>query len=107
MRRVLRMTLYQQKQDFLTEVMSAKDSDVKLFHRLIQRQRTLPNTATQVLVYDGETLSGSSKIAAGFASHFQSLATPLTNNDFDADHYSHVEADVLMIEENCQTIADP
>ena len=48
MRRVLRMTLYQQKQDFLTEVMSAKDSDVKLFHRLIKRQRTLPNTATQV-----------------------------------------------------------
>ena len=107
MRRVLRMTLYQQKQDFLTDVMSAKDSDVKLFHRLIKLQRTLPTTATQVLVYDGETLSGSGKIAAGFASHFQSLATPLTNNDFDADHYSQVEADVLVIEENCRRYRDP
>ena len=75
------MTLYQQKQDFLTEIMAAKDIDVKLFRRLIKRHRTLPNTATQVLVYDGETLCGSSNIAAGFVSHFQPLATPSTNDD--------------------------
>ena len=100
MRRVLRMTLYQQKQDFLTEIMSAKDSDVKMFHRLVKRQRTLPNTATH-----GETLSGSSNIAAGFASHFQSLATPSTNDEFDADHFIQVQIDVLMMEESCQKMS--
>ena len=83
--------------------MSAKDSDVKLFHRLIKRQRTLPNTATQV--YDGENLSGSSNIAAGFASHFQSLATPSTNDKFDADHFTQVQIDVLVMEESCRKVS--
>ena len=86
--------------------MSAKDSDVKM-SRLIKRQRALPNTATQVLLYDGETLSGSSNIAAGFASHFQSLATPSTNDEFEADHLTQVQTDVLVMEESCRWCPDP
>ena len=85
--------------------MSVKDSDVKLFHRLIKRQHALPNTATQVLVYDGETLSGSSNIAAGFTSHFQSLATPSTNDEFDADHFTQVQVDVLVMEGSCRKVS--
>ena len=64
-----------------------------------------PNTATQVLVYGGETLSGSSNKAAGFASHFQSLATPSTNDEFDADHFTQVQIDVLLMEESCWKVS--
>ena len=76
-----------------------------MLHRLIKRQRTLPNTATQVLVYDDETFSGSSNIAAGFASHFQSLATPSMNDEFDADHFTQVQTDLLVMEESCQKVS--
>ena len=37
MRQVLRMTLCQQNQELLIVIMNAKDTDVKLFHRLIKR----------------------------------------------------------------------
>ena len=71
LRQALRMTLYQQKQDLLLEIMNALVCGVKLFHRLIRRQRTIPNThATQILIYNGETLTGAKDIASGFASHF-------------------------------------
>ena len=53
-------------------------------------------------MYDGETLAGSSNIAAGFASRFQSLATTSTNDDFDADHFTQVQTDVLVMEESCR-----
>ena len=93
------MTLCQQDQELLTEIMTAKDTDVKLFHRLIKRQRTIPNTVTQVLIYNGETLSCADDIADGFASHFQSLATPSNNENFDKEYFSQVEADMAVIEE--------
>ena len=101
MRQVLRMTLCQQNQELMTEIMTAKDTDVKLFHRLIKRQRTIPNTVTQVLIYNGETLSCADDIADGFASHFQSLATPSNNENFDKEYFSQVEADMAVIEEIC------
>ena len=75
------MTLCQQNQELLTEIMLSKDAGVKLFHRLIQRQGTIHNTATQVLIYNGETLSSADDIAAGFAAHFKSLAIPSHNKD--------------------------
>lgn len=42
MRQVLRMTLCEQKQELLTEIMTAKDTDVKLFHRLIKKTTHSP-----------------------------------------------------------------
>ena len=86
MRQALRMTLYQQKQDLPLEIMNAKVCGVKLFHRLIRRQRTIPNTATQILIYNGETLTGAKDIASGFASNFlnhtssQRLVNPYNHN---------------------------
>ena len=105
MRQVLPMSLYQQKQDLLVEIMDAKDCDVRLFHRLIRRQRTIPNAATQILLYNGETLTGTKDIASGFASHFESLATPSENEESDADQVAQMQFDLLLLEEGCRRLS--
>ena len=43
---------------------------------------------------------GSNNISAGIASHFQTL----TDKDFDDDHFTQVEFDVLIIKESCRKV---
>ena len=59
--------------------MIAIDCDVKLFHRLIRRHQTLSNIANQTLMFKGVALTVDGDIAAGFAYHFESLASSLEN----------------------------
>ena len=104
MRQVLHMNLYQQKQVLLVEIMESKDCDVRLFHRLIRRQRTITNAAIQILIYNGETLTGAKDIASGCASNFESLATLSENEESDADHFAQVQFDLLLSKEGCRRL---
>ena len=101
LRREVRFTLFQQRQDLLGSVMNASEQDTKLFHRLVRKQRARPSTATETLKYDGNTLSGAEEIAAGFSSHFRDLATPAPNASFDGEYFRQVQYDALVIEDLC------
>ena len=71
----------------------------------MERHHFLTNAATQGFVFVGQTLASSSNIAAGFASHFQALATLMTNEEFDADHFTQVHSDILGLEETCRKVS--
>ena len=101
LRREVRFTLFQQRHDLLRSVMNACEQDTKLFHRLVRKQRARPSTATETLKYDGNTLSGTEEIAAGFSSHFRDLATPAPNVSFDGEYFRQVQYDALVIEDLC------
>ena len=74
---------------------------MKLFQRLIRRHQTIPNTANQTLIFEEVALKVDGNTAAGFASHFESLASSLENEEFDVDHLF----DVLLLEEGCKHIS--
>ena len=87
LKREVRFTLFQQRQDLLVSVMDASERDTKHFHRLVRRQRARPSTATEILQFSGSTLAGAEEIAAGFSSHFKDLATPTPNESFDSEYF--------------------
>ena len=101
LRRGVRVTLFQQRQDLLSSVMNACEQDTKLFHRLVRKQRARPSIATEILKFDGSTLSSAEEIAAGFSSHFKDLATPIQNASFDSEYFQQVQYDALVIEDIC------
>ena len=101
LRREVRFTLFQQRQDLLGPVMNACEQDTKLFHRLVRKQRARPNTGTETLKYDGNALSGAEEIAAGFSLHFRDLATPAPDASFDGEYFRQVKYDALVIEDLC------
>ena len=76
LKREVRFTLFQQRQDLLVSVMDSSEYDTKLFHRLVSRKRAKSSTATETLQFNGSTLAGAEEIAAGFSSHFKDIATP-------------------------------
>ena len=72
----MRFTLFRQRQDLLKSVMEASERDTKLFHRLVNRQRARPTTATEILYFNGSALTGTEEIVAGFSSHFRTYLHP-------------------------------
>ena len=58
-------------------------------------------TYTQLLQYQDRTLSGPEEVASGFASHFESLATPTDDPGFDSSYHTQVTLDKLLIEDIC------
>ena len=68
---------------------------------LIRRHQTIPNTANQTLLFEGVALTVDGDITAGFAFHFEFLASSLENEEFDVDHL----LDVLLLEECCKQIS--
>ena len=101
LKRAVRFTLFQQRQDLLVSVMDASEHDAKLFYRLVTRQCARPSTATEILQFNGSTLVGAEEIAAGFSSHFRDLATPTPNESFDSEYFRQVQYDALVIEDLC------
>ncbi len=99
MRSTIRQHNYMQKQDRFDEIMEADGKDTRLFYKLVGRQRKAKSTATEILLYNSCTLNTSEDVAAGFASHFEALATPNHETQFNEDYYNQVTFDKLIIEE--------
>ena len=98
MRKTIRQQVYTDKQDKYQEIMEANERDTKTFYRLVNKQRTVKNTATEILYFDGKTCSTVDDVANAFSEHFERLATPSNNPDFDPAYKEQVEFDALLIE---------
>ena len=99
MRQTIRQQVYIQKQEKYEEIMHAKEGDIKLFYRLVNKQRSSNSTATEILHYDGKTFSSTVEVADAFSQHFQNLATPTNNPVFDSEYENQVSFDKLLIEQ--------
>ena len=98
MRKAIQQQVYADKQDKYQEIMEANERDTKTFYRLVNKQRRVKNTATEILYFDGKTCSTVDDVANVFSEHFERLATPSNNPDFDPTYKEQVEFDALLIE---------
>jgi hypothetical protein len=86
-----RLNLYQ-------DIMDSHDGDIKLFHRLIGRQRSGPNSkSTSTIEYDNITYKDD-QVLQGFGRYFGDLATPSDNPAFDSVHSSLVDSDMVILD---------
>ena len=53
LKKAARFAFYQQRQEFLVTVMDANEHDIKMFYKLVKKQRARTSTATESLQYDG------------------------------------------------------
>lgn len=67
------------------EIMNSKN-DTKMFYKLINNQRKTMNPQLQSLVVNGKECATSEEIRNGWAEHFQILATPQENPNFDEEY---------------------
>ena len=98
MRKTIRQQVYSDNQNKYQEIMEASERDTKTFYKLVNQQRSIKNTSTEVLYIDGRTCSPVGEVADAFSEHFERLATPTDNLDFDSLYKNQVEFDTLLIE---------
>ena len=63
--------------------MNASNSDNKLFHKLIKKQRSVDAQSTKTLKRDEQTAENSEDILVMWRDHFQDLSNPDGRQDFD------------------------
>ena len=79
----------------------------KSFHSLIKLQRKSNCGQTSSLVVDGVSCESPKEICDGWMTHFDNLATPKQNHNWDQIYASPVETDLSHIENICIVINKP
>lgn len=88
------------------EIMNS-NNDTKMFYKLINNQRKTMNPQLQSLVVNGKECATPEEIRNGWAEHFQILATPQENPNFDEEYKLMVDLDVEVIELLCREEESP
>ena len=102
LRRLYRQEIASKRSDNKREIMDARREDSKLFHKLIRRQRGVSDSKISELDVNGTTYKGKNVIS-GWKTHFQTLATPSDNLNFDKHYIEHVQQDVDVIKDICDS----
>ena len=79
------------------------ENDSRTFFKLIKDQRKSSNTQTETLIVENQICDTDQKISQGWAKHFQTLATPLQNENFDEKHKELVTSDIACINSICES----
>ena len=102
MKKTLRQKIRQanaQKRTLLYEqIMQATPRDVKLFHSLIQTQRTTKSSQCTDLMVNDQLITDPHELLTAWTNHFQRLATPMNSASFDTKYHQLVEEDVLILQ---------
>ena len=80
------------------------ENDSKMFFKLIRDQRKSSNVQTETLIVEDQICETDQDICQGWARHFQSLATPLQNENFDPEHMELEDGDVASINSICEAV---
>lgn len=83
LRSEIRRTRAETRERMYTEIMNAKTEDTRLFYRLVQKQRSTKSSNTDMLLINGQKLVDDEAILEGFKNHFELLATPKANSNFN------------------------
>jgi hypothetical protein len=85
------------------EIDTASSGDVKLFHKLIRKQRQTTTSRITELCVNEAILTTPEEICEGFGTHFAGLAEPQDRPAFNSEYKQQVEFDSLVIRELCST----
>ncbi|MES9879590.1 MAG: reverse transcriptase family protein [Sedimenticola sp.] len=107
LRRLQRQTHARKQLCLQREIMDASDFDQKLFYRLVNKQRSSAATYTDTLEVDGVSLTTPEDVIEGWKVHFERLATPSSDNNFNEQHYDIVMLQDLVIQQVCRDSPKP
>ena len=79
------------------------ENDSKTFLKLTKDQRKSSNKQTEALIVENSICETDQEICDGLATHFQKLATPLQNENFDSEYKELVDSDIICINSMCET----
>lgn len=83
--------------------MDARSTDTKLFHKLINKQIGNSEGYVSELTANGQVYRTEEGILKGWRGHFEALATPNDNEDFDMKYARLVSDEVPVISDLCKT----
>ena len=83
LRKAQRMAHAESRRQNLQEIIEAPQSDA-IFHRLVRNQITTISSSTNALLIGDSKLNSTDEILKGWADHFESLATPKTEDRYTA-----------------------
>ena len=81
------------------DIMSAKEGNQKLFHKLVADQRKDGTVKTTHLIVQGEQLTSEKNIREGWANYFKELSTPVISQNADLKYNTQVTLDRILIED--------
>ena len=77
---------------------AAATKDPKLFHKLIQKQRSSPNISGEELLVGDELITSRHEVLEVWTDHFKNLATPQDSPNFDTDYHNFINEDLLVMQ---------
>ncbi|XP_071123630.1 uncharacterized protein [Mytilus edulis] len=98
LRKAQRQTYASQRESTAGKIMKASNADTKLFYKLINMQRKTPLTNTKILKLNEKTAEDGPSIMNIWQEHFQQLATPTIEENFDTEKLELVEIQNNIIE---------
>lgn len=101
LRKVQRQAEARKTIDKVECIMSSEGSD-KEFYRLVKEQRKTKDASLQFLCVNGKIRESSDDICEGWATHFDTLATPSENEKFDNDVKKSYTEDIGHILNICK-----
>ena len=90
------------RRDQQIESIMAAENDTKTFFELVKSQRKTSREQTDKLTVDGQVYESGEEICQAWASHFQKLALPLENENFDSEYKKLVDMDIDSITAICE-----
>ena len=95
------------RRDTKIESIMNAENDSKTFFRLVKEQRKTSSNQTDSITVDGNTCETTYDVCQGWATHFQKLATPLQNDNFDEEYKELVDQDIQSIQSICEAADKP
>lgn len=104
LRRQIRIEVARQKNEEKVRILQARQSDTKLFHKLIKKQRGQCQKFIDELQVGQKTFH-QENILSGWYEHFKNLATKTNNPDYDLKFLERVEEEVAVIYLICLNVS--
>ena len=98
LRRLCRVESAHCREQARQQILDAKSSDMKLFYRLVNKQRGNLRHCVNELSVDSTVYKSDSEILSAWRQHFSSLATPSDNPDFDEEYRQQVASEMLIMD---------
>jgi predicted outer membrane protein len=99
LRQEIRTELAKRREMRLEKLMSTHSYDKKTFYKMVKQQRNTTSHSTDTITVEGQDYQGPKEICEGWRKHFENLATPAVNPEFDLSYNQDTEWDANMFKE--------
>ena len=102
LRKLCRMEAARVREHNPQEILETKSSDTKLFYKLVNKQRGSKRSCVNELSANGQVYKSDIDILNGWRDHFETLATPNTDCDYDRKYSKMVSEELPIIQDICK-----